>query len=146
MGKSVKSRATVICHRHDKVLLVRKAEAKWTLPGGKIELDEGPLQAALRELCEETGLTREALEFLALHEFERRAHHVFRVDVPEPLAARPQNEIAECRWFSREDLSGNAVKRPCRELLDLYFRPAGQVLEPLPASPLPASAAFAAGC
>lgn len=120
MIKSAKHRATIICHQHGKVLLVRKAEAKWTLPGGKIEANEGPAEAALRELFEETGLDNEVLEFLALHEFDSRPHHVFRVSVPESLDARPQNEITDCRWFSFVDLD-KAVKKPSRKLLELYF-------------------------
>ena len=38
------------------------------------------------------------MEFLALHQFDSRPHHVFRVTVPETLDARPLNEIADCRW------------------------------------------------
>lgn len=120
MLKSAKHRATVICHQQGKVLLVRKADAKWTLPGGKIEANEGPAEAALRELCEETGLDSQALEFLALHEFDSRPHHVFRVAVPDTLAARPQNEIADCCWVSPLDLD-KAIKKPARKLLQLYF-------------------------
>ena len=119
MIKSAKHRATVICHQQGKVLLVRKADAKWTLPGGKIEAHEGPAEAALRELCEETGLDSQALEFLALHEFDSRPHHVFRVSVPDTLAVRPLNEIADCRWFSTVD-QGKAIKKSARKLLELY--------------------------
>lgn len=120
MARAAKPRATVICRRDGKVLLVRKAAAKWTLPGGKIEIDEGPVEAAMRELSEETGLTAAALEYLALHEFASRAHHVFCLDVPASLAATPCNEIADCRWFSPRELTRKPVKRPCRRLLRLY--------------------------
>ena len=120
MIKTAKHRATVICQQQDKVLLVRKAQAKWTLPGGKIEANEGPAQAALRELSEETGLNTDALEFLALHEFDSRPHHVFRATVADALSATPRNEIADCRWFSSVDLD-KAVKKPTRKLLELYF-------------------------
>ncbi len=123
MDKQLKARATVICHRGDRILLVRKPEAKWNLPGGKIETDEGPGDAALRELGEETGLIADVIEFLALHRFEKRAHHVFRMAVHESLAARPQNEIAACGWFSPEDFHRLAMKRPCLELLRLYCSP-----------------------
>lgn len=120
MARAAKSRASIICQQQGKVLLVRKPEAKWTLPGGKIEADENPLQAAQRELCEETGVAAEALEFLALHEFASRAHHVFRLSAVEPLDARPLSEIADCRWFAPEELPDKPVKRPCLELLRLY--------------------------
>lgn len=125
MIKPTRHRATVICQQQDKVLLVRKADAKWTLPGGKIEANEGPAEAALRELCEETGLDSQALEFLALHEFDSRAHHVFRATVADALAARPLNEIADCRWFSALDLD-KAIKKPARKLLELYFAGGGK--------------------
>ena len=120
MTRAAKPRASVICQQDGKVLLVRKAEAKWTLPGGKIEADEGPAEAALRELNEETGLASETLEYLATHEFATCAHHVFRLAVPEALAATPRNEIADCRWFSAEDVACKPVKRLCLELLRLY--------------------------
>ena len=120
MARPCKARATVICRQDDRVLLVRKAEAKWTLPGGKIEIDEGPGEAARRELAEETGLASDALEFLAYHQFDRRAHYVFRVTVRDALAARPQNEIAACGWFSLRELCEATVKRPSMKLLELY--------------------------
>lgn len=120
MARPFKARATVICHQDDKVLLVRKAEAKWTLPGGKIELNEGPPEAALRELSEETGLSSDALEFLAHHQFERRAHYVFRATVRDAMVARPLNEIADCGWFSPQEVGTAAVKRPSMKLLELY--------------------------
>lgn len=120
MARPCKARATVICRQDDRVLLVRKAEAKWTLPGGKIEVDEGPGEAALRELVEETGLASAAIEFLARHQFDRRAHYVFRVTVSDALAARPQNEIAACGWFSLRELCDAPVKRPSMKLLELY--------------------------
>ena len=43
------------------VLLLRNRESgEWDFPKGEIEVDEGPLHAALRELAEETGLRRQA--------------------------------------------------------------------------------------
>lgn len=123
MARSCKGRATVICYRDEKVLLVRKPKAKWVLPGGKIEPDEAPIEAAARELSEETGMTSEALAFIGIHKFEGRSHHVFQFSVPGSIIAQPQNEIADCQWFSLQDLGCESVKRPSIELLKLYGEP-----------------------
>lgn len=50
------SRAQCIVHRQKKILMVKhhhEGEEWWCLPGGRIEVDETPEQAALRELWEE---------------------------------------------------------------------------------------------
>ncbi len=48
------------------VLLQRKIDKMWGVPGGKIEKDESPLYAILRECLEETGiyLKRESIRFI----------------------------------------------------------------------------------
>ncbi len=50
--------ACAVCWEKDKLLLVRQSRPSldtWELPGGKIELSESPVEAAARELAEETG-------------------------------------------------------------------------------------------
>ena len=50
------SRAQCLVHREKEILMVKhrhKGEEWWCLPGGQIEADETPAQAALRELWEE---------------------------------------------------------------------------------------------
>ena len=43
--------------REDKILLVyRKDESHWEVPGGKVEEDESPTEAAIREAKEEIGV------------------------------------------------------------------------------------------
>jgi len=60
--------ASVALFCADRVLLVRRAkmpfDGYWSLPGGSVEPDETPLQAAKRELAEETGIRGPKLRFL----------------------------------------------------------------------------------
>jgi len=50
----------VVCLRDDQVLLIRRGRpprlGEWSLPGGRIEPGERAVEAALRELREETGV------------------------------------------------------------------------------------------
>lgn len=53
----------VVCLRGDEVLLIRRGtpprQGEWSLPGGRIEPGERAVDAALRELREETGVEAE---------------------------------------------------------------------------------------
>lgn len=55
--------AGIVCLRGDDVLLVRRGKPplqdRWSIPGGRIEWGERAVDAALRELREETGCTAE---------------------------------------------------------------------------------------
>jgi len=50
----MKDRATVLCVRNNRILLVARERSRWALPSGRIRRDEAPHEAALRELEEET--------------------------------------------------------------------------------------------
>ena len=53
----------VVCMRGEEVLLIRRGRpprlGEWSLPGGRIEPGERAVDAALRELLEETGVVAE---------------------------------------------------------------------------------------
>jgi len=62
--------AAIIVEREGKVLLTRRAntprQGLWVTPGGFVDDDEDPAQAAARECEEETGLKVEIVELLDL--------------------------------------------------------------------------------
>ncbi|WP_018686093.1 NUDIX hydrolase [Actinokineospora enzanensis] len=61
MRQSTRIAAYVVCVEEERMLLARwvarDGTKKWTLPGGGINHGEDPLDAAMREVTEETGYT-----------------------------------------------------------------------------------------
>lgn len=112
---------------NDNAVLLRKHDKydKWLAPGGHIELDEDPTQAAVREVREEVGLDVELLgeapsslneedrellvpRFLSRHAISETHEHISFVYFAR-LAARDiiqgETEISShVKWFTREEL------------------------------------------
>jgi 8-oxo-dGTP diphosphatase len=116
----VKGRATLICRRAKELLFVRRGSRKWQLPGGKIKPNEMPLQAAHRELAEETGLSSSSMILIARHAINEVEHFIFVADVPSDAEAKPDNEIDECAWIPYRSAT-NKVKASARELLGKFI-------------------------
>ena len=64
----LKDAACVLIQRGDKFLAISRRDnsSLWGLPGGKVDPGETAVQAAIRELQEETGLVRETRSLLAV--------------------------------------------------------------------------------
>jgi 8-oxo-dGTP diphosphatase len=58
----------IIAFLDDSFLMVRHAKRAWEMPGGKVEENEDPLDAAKREFVEETGYELRSLEVLEVEE------------------------------------------------------------------------------
>ena len=117
----MRERATVVCNRNGQFLLVRKAESRWALPGGKIEQGELPADAAARELWEETTLVAQSVTYLFQFGGKDNLHHVFEAKVVNSGASVPQNEISEFRWYDTEELEHLATSVATRGILECLF-------------------------
>ena len=80
--------------------------ASWDIPKGLQDPGETTLEAAMRELGEETGLVFEAARFRDLGRFDYRhdkALHLYRVDVGDEL---PTLDHLTCRSFFPHHATG----------------------------------------
>lgn len=94
------SAAGVVCLRGGDVLLIRRGTAprlgEWSIPGGRIEPGERAVDAAVRELREETGVQAEILGLIDVVDgiFPQYRRHYVLID----FAAR---------WVSGEPVAGD---------------------------------------
>jgi 8-oxo-dGTP diphosphatase len=98
----------VVCLRGDEVLLIRRAKpprvGEWSLPGGRIEPGERAVEAAIRELREETGIEAEIAGLIDVVDgvFPEAGRHYVLIDYAarwvagEPVAG---DDAAEARFM-----------------------------------------------
>ena len=95
--------------RGDEVLLIAPRPGRWQLPKGHVEPGEGPAEAAVREVREETGVTGRVVAPLPTidysYEVDRRLRIHKRVDyyLMTYLAGSEHDsdprEVVAARWF-----------------------------------------------
>jgi 8-oxo-dGTP diphosphatase len=115
----LKTRATVICRRGKRILLVARSQSKWALPGGILKRGEHLSDAALRELKEETRLSGKSARYLFDFRGKQKHHHVFSCEISNRAKARPSNEISKCRWVHLQDISRLLTSAPTTDIVKL---------------------------
>lgn len=112
------------------VLIVhRAAYDDWSLPKGKLDPDESHLEAALREVAEETGLRctpgEELPEVRYLDSSERSKRVRYWAMTPASGAFTPNGEVDEVRWVSLAEVADLLTYPRDAELLAGLWVPAG---------------------
>ena len=103
----------IVCLRGDSVLLIRRGtpprQGEWSLPGGRIEPGERAVDAALRELREETGVKAEITGLIDVVDglFPEAGRHYVLIDYAarwlsgEPVAG---DDAAEARFVGLDEI------------------------------------------
>jgi len=105
--------SAVVINNHLQVLLIKRnkppACGLWSIPGGKQEPGESIKQACEREVWEETGLTVEVKNVLAVIERRKEGFHYIIIDFFAEFVGRhsmpvAQSDVSEARWVSIAEL------------------------------------------
>ncbi|WP_182915862.1 NUDIX hydrolase [Massilia cavernae] len=132
---------TLIVNARGELLLCHvTGTAKWDIPKGMQDPGETPLEAAVRELREESGLELDSRLFADLGCFDYRPNkklHLFHVQAPDGLdcldhlectsffphhkTGEPTPEADGFRWASREDLKKLCWPRMAERLLTMEW-------------------------
>jgi ADP-ribose pyrophosphatase YjhB (NUDIX family) len=113
-GPEIPAVGAILSDADGRILLVQRGNepdrGRWSLPGGRVEPDEEPAQAVVREMREETGLEVHVVE------------HVGRIERPRPDGGRyliddfrvevvggrlgAATDALAVAWFGPEELAG----------------------------------------
>lgn len=105
--------SVIIINDQGKVLLGQRRSGifagSWGLPGGKVELGETLLQAALRETNEETGLRVESLRLTSVSDILTDTAHFVNVafatrSYQGKIEEREPDQIGSWDWFDLDQL------------------------------------------
>jgi 8-oxo-dGTP diphosphatase len=97
-----------------RILLIQRGNppfaGSWALPGGFVEEGEQVVQAAPRELAEETGLKVDSLELLGVYDTLGRDPRgwtvsvVYLARVPAESEVMGADDASDARWFAVDEL------------------------------------------
>ena len=111
-------------------------DSKWYFPKGKIEYDESPEQAGLREVEEECGIGSLSIVQklpLTFHTYSLKKKQLLKktnwflmqTESTKKLVPQTEEDITEARWMSRKEIENTAYSNTYNsiaELLRNFFR------------------------
>lgn len=111
--------------KNKKVLLAKRRKdglEKWEFPGGKIEKDEKPKEALVRELEEELKIRVRPLDLISVKELpldsgERMVFYTILAEIEGDKNPVP-TEHEEVRWVDVDDIQSFDLFEPDRSVLD----------------------------
>ena len=119
-----------VVFKEDAILLVReRADGKWTLPGGWVDVNESPSESVAREVFEESGYQTKALKLLACYDRNRHPHpphpyHVYKLFFHcEILGGSPSTsyETDGVDFFKQDAIPELSTDRVTSAQIDRFF-------------------------
>jgi 8-oxo-dGTP pyrophosphatase MutT (NUDIX family) len=112
--KLLKAAGGLVKNKDGDILLIFR-RGKWDLPKGKLDENESLIECAVREVKEETGLTKIKVgkeigatyhTYVQFGKHILKESHWFMMDAKkdEPLVPQTEEDITEIKWVKKEDL------------------------------------------
>ncbi len=124
----------VFCEFQGRILLLKRHADKieglrWNIPGGKLDKGETPIDGALRELDEETGIraSKHSLTFIASHYIRRPEvdfiFHMFYLPLHEmPMLNIAADEHIEACWTNLQEGLKLPLISTGKEALEFFYQ------------------------
>lgn len=81
---------------------------EWELPAGGVEIGESEIDAARREILEETGYTSDNHELIysyyPMNGSANKVFHVVHCKAIDNVQGFDKDEVSETRWFTRDEI------------------------------------------
>jgi len=114
---------------HEKILLVKENNGKWSLPGGWVDVNLSVKENTVKEVKEESGLDVTADRIIAIQDRDRHnlpayAYGVCKIFVLCSVMGgefEKNIETTEFRYFNKAELPELATEKNTKEQIDMCF-------------------------